>query len=396
MENRILRARTAALESSRDRRRSGKAEGTCRLPVQVAPSTSMPSGELKTYLCNVVTGFDFDDVQGATATANVETSQTIPVVFLGSTPAPGEQYVAHAVGGRWVAERRGESTPTPTPPPPSVTCCPCSVPKTNLTLAISGGPSPGNATLVFNPTNNTWISACVNGVVYAFVCGGLTATVFTDTANCNPAGGSAECESEGLQSRNIPLTAFNCSPFSFTFEVTENGCPFLSELGYTGFTVTGPVATICQCTQQILPNVFLTDAVGTHDLTSGSLLSLATPPVSPVADPNEGCNGTPGTGTTCVSYFVQCSAGPTPDKLTMTVTRQWVTCGCTGGQQYQSGPGVGGAQCPGGECIPGGTGQSIGSAEISGTPWSVSITLTQSGTSTLPDPMGDAPIMLSS
>jgi hypothetical protein len=291
----------------------------------------------------------------------------------------------------------GTPTPTPTPPPPE-TCCPCSVPHADLTLAISGGPSPGNVTLVFNPTAVTWTSSCVNGVVYTMQCAGsvgLTASVFTDI-DCNPAGGSVTCESSGLTSRNIPLTAFNCSPFSFTFSVTESGCPFLSELGYTGFTVTGGTTTICDCTQQIVPNVFLTDAVGTHDLTSGTLAALATPPVSPLADPNTGCTGTPGTGTTCVSYFIQCSAGPTPDKLTMTVTRQWTTCACTGGDQYQSGPGVGAAQCPNGACGPGHSSQSIGSGVISGTPWSISITLTSSGSSTLPDPMGLAPITLSS
>jgi hypothetical protein len=318
-----------------------------------------------------------------------------------STDIPSGHIVTLLPGfsGDRVFQVRRLGTPTPTPtPPPVETCCPCSVPKTNLTLAISGGPSPGNVTLVFNPTAVTWTSACVNGVVYTMQCAGsvgLTASVFTDT-DCNPAGGSVTCESAGQTSRNIPLTSFNCSPFSFTFSATSSGCPFLSESGYTGFTVTGPTATICVCTAQIIPAVFLTDASGTHDLSSFSLLSVPTPPVSPTADPNAGCNGTPTTAPTCVSYGVVCSAGPTPDKLTMTVTRQWVTCGCTGGQQYQSGPGVGAAQCPNGQCTPGGTGMSIGSATISGTPWSASVTLTQSGTSTLPDPMGDAPIVLSS
>jgi hypothetical protein len=104
-ESRILRQRTADLESARDNRRRGPCEGTQRCAVQVANSPTIPSGTMKTYLTNFISGFDSEDQESATFSANVESSQIIPVVFLGSTPVAGEMYVAKNVGGRWVAER---------------------------------------------------------------------------------------------------------------------------------------------------------------------------------------------------------------------------------------------------------------------------------------------------
>jgi hypothetical protein len=68
----------------------------------------MPTGELKVYSAHRVTGFDSIDQQGATFSADIETTQTMPVVVLGETPNIGDMLICSAVGGRWVCENRGE------------------------------------------------------------------------------------------------------------------------------------------------------------------------------------------------------------------------------------------------------------------------------------------------
>src|SRR5262249_26722667 len=55
---------------------------------------------------------DGTEVEGGTASPNVDTSATIPVVVLWDAPQAGDMLVASSVGGRWVAERGGGSRTT--------------------------------------------------------------------------------------------------------------------------------------------------------------------------------------------------------------------------------------------------------------------------------------------
>jgi Carboxypeptidase regulatory-like domain len=82
---------------------------------------AMPTGELKVYSAHRVTGFDSQDIQGTSFSADIETTQTMPVVVLGETPNVGDMLICSAAGGRWVCENRGESGSTP--PPCTVNIC---------------------------------------------------------------------------------------------------------------------------------------------------------------------------------------------------------------------------------------------------------------------------------
>jgi hypothetical protein len=123
MDIRILRQRNADLESYRDRLRANPCDGTQRVAVQITTGGSFPSGELKTYLANWMTGFDSSDIEGTSFSADIETTQTMPVVILGGPVSVGDQVVVSSVGGRWVGEIRGEGGSAPPPPCAPVSVC---------------------------------------------------------------------------------------------------------------------------------------------------------------------------------------------------------------------------------------------------------------------------------
>ena len=69
--------------------------------------------------------------RGQRGVATADTDQTIPVVVLGSAARAGDQLIAHAIGGRWVAELRKSGTPF-------VVCGTCDIPQENLTITVVG------------------------------------------------------------------------------------------------------------------------------------------------------------------------------------------------------------------------------------------------------------------
>lgn len=99
------RSRIDDLRGGVDRGQQRQSIGTAKMLVQVYSGGAMPTGDLKAYFTHPVQ-VTVADTEGATPTYSVDTTRTIPVVFLGSTtPMVGDYAVAFNVGGVWAAER---------------------------------------------------------------------------------------------------------------------------------------------------------------------------------------------------------------------------------------------------------------------------------------------------
>jgi hypothetical protein len=104
--------------------------GTARRLVQIYDGGAIPTGQPGKFFLTHPVEMDGDEAEGGTYWPTADTTQTIPVVILGTGAAAGDLVVAHAIGGRWVAERRGGSG--------FVVCNSCDIPQTDLTITVAG------------------------------------------------------------------------------------------------------------------------------------------------------------------------------------------------------------------------------------------------------------------
>jgi hypothetical protein len=131
---RQLRDRQTALEAVVDRI-APPGEGTARRLVQIYNGGAMPTANDHYFAAHPV-DVGAPEVEGGAPTFFVDLTKTLIVDVIGSTvPAVGDQLVATAVGGRWVAERGSGGGG----------CCPCTCPdgvampsSINLTLSGNG------------------------------------------------------------------------------------------------------------------------------------------------------------------------------------------------------------------------------------------------------------------
>jgi hypothetical protein len=103
---RILRDRQGILRAAMDRASGVPAVAAARRLVSVYNGGNMPTQPNYVFLTHPV-DLDGAEVEAGTASPNVDTSTTIPVVILWHAPQVGDLLIANAVGGRWVAERGG-------------------------------------------------------------------------------------------------------------------------------------------------------------------------------------------------------------------------------------------------------------------------------------------------
>jgi hypothetical protein len=122
-----------------------------------------------------------------------------------------------------------------------VPCNPVPLPTRDLQLAytnvINGS---GTTALAYNGTG--WQSGCTNGLTYELSCNGgnieLRAIYYT-TAEC-PNGTRQYCSNQRQSPQGLTLSQSTYSPLSLTFECQSDGCPALTDIGYTQFVVTDP------------------------------------------------------------------------------------------------------------------------------------------------------------
>jgi hypothetical protein len=108
---RAIRERQEGRRAAIDRAAGAPTFAAARRLVSVYNGGSMPTQPDHVFLAHPVE-LDGAEVEGGTASPNVDTSATIPVVVLWDAPQAGDILVASSVGGRWVAERGGGSRTT--------------------------------------------------------------------------------------------------------------------------------------------------------------------------------------------------------------------------------------------------------------------------------------------
>ena len=213
--------------------RSGRLTTPRRL-VQIYNGGSMPSSPDHFFLAYPIE-LDGAEAEGGTGTPVVDASQPIIVDVLGHAPSAGDILTAYAVGGRWVAERRGSVAAVRSFAHPAISRA------QTLTLSwvnvISGN---GSTTLTYATTPASWTSGCSNGLLYKLVCTGghveLRVIYFT-TGSC-PTGTQQYCSNLRAAPFGLTLSSYTCSPFSLTFLSRSSGCPTITNSGYTQFTIT--------------------------------------------------------------------------------------------------------------------------------------------------------------
>ena len=177
---------------------------------------------------------DGDEAEGAVGTTVVDSTRPIPVVIVGGRPPViGEFVVAHATGGRWVADLSG-------PAPTMLPCSPCAIPRRSLTVSWTNGQIGEGSTLLTFDGVNQWRSGCVDSLAFRLACqeGSIvfSATLF-NTGAC-PDGPSQTCSSSTADPIGLTLTRQECSPFLLMYQVTTSGCPLLAGRGYQQFAIT--------------------------------------------------------------------------------------------------------------------------------------------------------------
>jgi len=103
---RTLRSRAQDLMAGADRRPPRRQPSVPRELVVVFDGGEIPTAANKVFWTHPVE-VDCNDTEGATPTFTPDTDQTIPVVVVRSPAVAGDMLVAHAIGGRWVAEKGG-------------------------------------------------------------------------------------------------------------------------------------------------------------------------------------------------------------------------------------------------------------------------------------------------
>ncbi len=233
-ELRTLRDRQGELDEAIDRAFEFSSLITSRRLVQVYNGGAMPSSAGLVYLTHPAE-LDGFETEGGSASPNVDSTTTIPVVVLWRAPKAGDLLTAYGVGGRWVAERTGSSSQAGYP------CGLCLIPLTNLTVSWAN-PILGNgaATLVYSGTPTTqWSSTCANQLIFELLCthGQVEFRVYYFLSGSCPDGQSQYCSTTRSPPYELTQTSLTCSPFLLICTMTSASCPNLAASGYTGFTV---------------------------------------------------------------------------------------------------------------------------------------------------------------
>jgi hypothetical protein len=232
---RNLRDRHAALVRCADRAIAPSGAATARQLVQIFDGGSMPSSPDHFFLAHPVE-LDGAEVEGGSGSPIVDSSQTIVVDVLGSSPSAGDFLSAYMVGGRWVAERTGASSTG------ALTCSPCPIPSQNLIVSwINILRGNGSTTLTYAPSPPSWTSACLNGLQYILLCtSGQIEFQVTHwvTGSCPGPGTTQFCSNLRAAPLGLTTYSYSCSPFSLTFRLTSSSCPTVTNSGYTQFTIT--------------------------------------------------------------------------------------------------------------------------------------------------------------
>ena len=234
-EARALRARADALDDAIDREASGfRPIAAARRLVQVYDGGSLPTAANRVYLTRPVE-LDGGEVEGGSATPDVDGSTSIPVVVLHNAAVAGDLLPATAVGGRWVAEKgKPKSSGYP--------CGTCTIPMSDLTVSWNNAIwGPGSTPLIYQPSPGTsWKSACSQELLYQLSCnqGQVEFRVTYFLSGSCPTGQSQYASNLRNNPYRLTVSSLVCgSSFLMTLAVSSSGSPNLWASGYTSFTI---------------------------------------------------------------------------------------------------------------------------------------------------------------
>ena len=233
-EARAIRARAEALDDAIDRMNPTHCLPAARRLVQVYNGGAIPTAAGLVYLTHPCE-LDGDEAEGGSATLDVDSTVTIPVVVLEGPAIAGDVLVATAVGGRWVAERGEPPTPAGYP------CGSCTIPQSDLTVSWNNAIwGPGSTTLVYQATPTVWKSACSQELLYQLSCtaGQVEFRVTYFLSGSCPTGQSQYASNLRNNPYRLTVSSLVCgSSFLMVLGLSSTSCPNLSASGYTGFTI---------------------------------------------------------------------------------------------------------------------------------------------------------------
>ena len=248
-EYRTIRNRQISGQQTADRSRPASLDGAARFVGQVYNGGMMGDQPGLFYLTNPVQ-FNGPEQEGGGYIPVVDTTTSVPVLFLSTVPAVGDLAVATAVGGRWVAEDTG--TPAKGC---NVPCSPCAIWQKDLQIAwVNPLTGNGSATLVYS--SGTWTANCMGGggnqISFKLWCnnGQVELRVIYYVSGSCPTGQSEYCSNlNGGLTYNERFST--CQPLNLVYQLTSETCPALSASGYETFAVSDPDPTMppagCGC-----------------------------------------------------------------------------------------------------------------------------------------------------
>lgn len=210
--------------------RRPRRESTPRFLGLVVDGGAIPTGVERYALLQPVR-LDGGDVAGASWLPTADASRAIPVVWLGpKAPHAGDLAVAHAVGGRWVADRSGDSD--------TVTCSGCEIPKTDLTLTTTNSLSGVHSVPLAFDGVDAWETGCTNQIIFRLACAGGVRTFGAShfVGGSCPSGSRVTCTGGVSSPSGLTLTTSSCSPL--LLEYSAAACASLAAQGYTKLAIT--------------------------------------------------------------------------------------------------------------------------------------------------------------
>lgn len=355
---RIVRARAAAFRAALDRAGAAAEPAAARRLVQVYDGGAMPTAADRVYYTHPVE-LDGAETEGAAGSPAVDASTTIPVVVLRHAPSVGDQLVATAVGGRWVAERGGA--------PASTTIC---------VTTCTSPPVPVYGASVQLYSGSTLVDSCTTG-----------------------SSGCCTFAESGTYTVQVTISG----------TVEYSGSRTLSG-GTITINVTDP-DVVCCGGLAVPTTLTLTDALGSMTFsywpgggspakwTAGRLVTVSSCPFL-FPEPGICVPGTVSDGPTMVCYTMTC---PTSGSV-FTMQRSWAwiyeSDGVTPAYYQQPAgttapdPGTGcGPQGPGGDCPTGSVPVSTGTDTPASSPFAASFAMATVGSPPVPDPVGGAVVV---
>jgi Carboxypeptidase regulatory-like domain len=184
-EARILRERILDLDAALDQKsRRNRTYASPRFVGQVYNGGNMPSTVPAIYLTHPVQ-LGGGEIEGGTASYSVDTSTSVPVVFLGHVPSVGDYETVWGASGRWVTGAGASSTTCNT-----TICVNClgtaisgatvTITSGMTTIATGTTGSNGCVTLAIGSAGSYTVTIAASGYntvsgTYTLTCGGTTA-----------------------------------------------------------------------------------------------------------------------------------------------------------------------------------------------------------------------------